>query len=210
MMSPSCLIFDLDGTLVDSEPACNQAFLDLIPELSLDVEELVRRNRGRKLAAIIHDIEIHLGSPLPPDFISAYRARVAALFEDQLLPMPNAAGTLAALRCPVCVASSAPVFKITHALRLTGLEAYFGENLYSSYEVGHWKPHPGLFLHAADAMGFRPAECVVIDDSEVGIQAALAAGMVAYQFIPAGGPLEPGATPIVDLKDLLGLFPEAG
>ncbi|MEN3953138.1 HAD-IA family hydrolase [Iodidimonas sp. SYSU 1G8] len=208
--SPRCLIFDLDGTLVDSEPACNQAFLDLIPDLDLQLEELVRRYRGRKLATIIDDIETHLGSTLPPDFIAAYRARVAVLFEDQLLPMPNAAETLAALTCPICVASSAPVSKITHALRLTGLEPYFAGQMYSSYEVGHWKPHPGLFLHVAEAMGFQPADCAVVDDSEVGIQAAVAAGMAAYQFIPDGGPLEPGATPISDLKDLLRLFPAAG
>jgi beta-phosphoglucomutase-like phosphatase (HAD superfamily) len=52
-----CVIFDLDGTLVDSEGLCNQAFLDLLPQLSDAVESLIQRYRGKKLAPILADLE---------------------------------------------------------------------------------------------------------------------------------------------------------
>ncbi len=67
---------------------------------------------------------------------------------------------------------------------MTGLISYFDNHLFSSYEVGSWKPAPGLFLHAAQSMGFSPRDCVVVEDSEVGIEAAIAAGMKALQYTP--------------------------
>ena len=51
-----CLIFDLDGTLVDSESLCNQAFLDLVPEIHDDLDELLRRYRGTRFATILADL----------------------------------------------------------------------------------------------------------------------------------------------------------
>jgi hypothetical protein len=56
-MARICVIFDLDGTLVDSEGLCNQAFLDLLPQLNDTVECMVKRYRGRRLAWILADIE---------------------------------------------------------------------------------------------------------------------------------------------------------
>ncbi|MDD2725122.1 MAG: HAD hydrolase-like protein, partial [Methylovulum sp.] len=56
-MANICIIFDLDGTLVDSEGLCNQAFLDLLPQLNDTVESLIQRYRGKKLASILVDIE---------------------------------------------------------------------------------------------------------------------------------------------------------
>jgi len=62
--------------------------------------------------------------------------------------------------------------------------SFFGDNIFSSYEIGSWKPEPGLFLHAANVMGFAPPRCVVVEDSEVGMQAATAAGMRSLQYTP--------------------------
>jgi len=184
-------------------------FSTCFPTCPLTTKELELRNRGRKLAEIIIELEADFNQTLPPTFVSSYRTRVAELFEAQLHPMPGAEQTLRELTCPICVASSAPVAKINHALTLTGLEAYFKGHIYSSYDVGFWKPHPGLFLHAAASMGFQPQDCAVVDDSEVGVEAALAAGMMAYQLIPGGGDLEPGAVRPSNLMDVLKLFPPA-
>lgn len=54
---------------------------------------------------------------------------------------------------------------------------FFSGRIFSSYEVGVWKPDPGLFLHAAGALGVRPSDCIVVEDSGPGIAAGLAAGM---------------------------------
>ncbi len=179
-----CVMFDLDGTLVDSETLCNQAFIDLLPEMTDGVDTLIRRYRGRKLASILADLEKRVGKRLPETFESHYRRRVAELFDLELKPTPGTREMLDSIHYPMCIASSGPEVKIKHALRVSGLAQYFGNRLYSSYTVGVWKPHPGLFLYAANAMGFNPSDCAVVEDSQVGIEAARAAGMHAIHYLP--------------------------
>jgi len=183
-MSIACIIFDLDGTLVDSEGLCNQAFLDLIPELGSSLDDMVSRYRGQKLAPILADIERRIARKLPADFEQNYRARVAKLFDTDLLPMPGVAEMLSSIEYPTCVASSGPREKICKALSVSSLSHFFGDNVFSSYEIGSWKPEPGLFLHAAEAMGYPPERCAVIEDSLPGIQAAVSAGMQSYLYSP--------------------------
>lgn len=186
-----CVIFDLDGTLVDSEYLCNQALLDLLPDLGESIDALVSRNRGRKLAEIFGDLQERLDRKLPRDFESTYRARVSELFLRDLRPTPGADEMLNSLQHPCCVASSGPLTKIRQALQVTGLERYFGNRIYSSYQVRSWKPDPELFLHAAREMCYLPSECVVVEDSEVGLQAAAKAGMMALHYAPNAVPSSP-------------------
>jgi HAD superfamily hydrolase (TIGR01509 family) len=198
-----CVIFDLDGTLVDSETLCNQAFLDLLPELADPVEALVARYRGRKLAAVFADIEKRLGRALPAAFEKTYRSRVSELFAAELEPMPGVEEMLESFDHPKCIASSGPPAKIRQALEVSGLERFFGDRFFSSYDVGIWKPDPGLFLHAAQAMNRKPDRCIVVEDSEVGIQAALAAEMAAIHYLPQNdlSGIE-GVTEIHDMRQL--------
>lgn len=198
-----CIIFDLDGTLVDSEPACSQALLDLLPELTEDLADLIQLYRGKKLADIFADIENKIGRDLPITFETSYRERVASIFDSDLRAMPGAAEALELITFPVCVASSGPRCKIQHALDLTGLSRFFGQRLFSSYDVGFWKPDPQLFLHAAKEMAIEPDRCVVVEDSSVGIAAAVSAGMQAVQYLPdQGQKLAEGALTIRDLREL--------
>ena len=181
-MEIACVIFDLDGTLVDSEGLCNQAFLDLLPELDCPLEHMIDRYRGRKLTPILEDIEQRISRKLPADFEHVYRSRVAELFDAELRPMPGVLEMLESVSYPVCVASSGPREKINKALSVSSLSRFFNNNVFSSYEVGSWKPDPGLFLHAARVMGYSPQNCAVIEDSQPGIQAAVAAGMRAFLY----------------------------
>lgn len=182
-MTDICVIFDLDGTLVDSEGLCNQAFLDLLPQLNESVESLTLRYRGKKLAPILTDLESRLCQKLPEAFEQDYRQRVTELFASELKPISGVIEMLETINFPKCIASSGPLLKICQALQVSGLASYFGDNIFSSYEVGSWKPEPGLFQYAANAMGFTPSQCVVVEDSEVGIQAATAAGMKAFRYV---------------------------
>ncbi|BAZ37148.1 HAD-superfamily hydrolase subfamily IA, variant 3 [Calothrix sp. NIES-4101] len=181
-MKPFCVIFDLDGTLVDSERLCNQAFIDLLPFLIDSVDNLMCRYRGKKLAVILADLELRYGVKLPIDFEARYRQRVDELFEFYLQPIIGVPEMLKTLEYPFCIASSAPIAKIRKALNVTNLSHYFGDRLFSSYDISSWKPEPGLFLYAASKMGFSPEHCVVIEDSDVGIEAARLARIYALKY----------------------------
>jgi HAD superfamily hydrolase (TIGR01509 family) len=179
-----CLIFDLDGTLVDSEYLGNKAFKEVIPEISETVEDLVEQYRGQKLSRIFEDIENGYGIKVPKNIEAEYQERVESLFQKELKATPGVAEMLRSLTCPYCIASSGPLEKIRSELRITKLDEFFKDNVFSSYTIGSWKPEPGLFLHAARAMGFAPEKCLVIEDSESGILAARNANMDYLQYCP--------------------------
>jgi beta-phosphoglucomutase-like phosphatase (HAD superfamily) len=115
---------------------------------------------------------------------------------------------VAALNIPMCVASSGPREKIELSLSLTGLLPFFAGRIFSSYEVGFWKPDPGLFLHAAKAMAVEPSRCVVVEDSLPGIQAGIAAGMTVFAFQPDAidARIPAGVSVVQSLPQLQALF----
>ena len=179
----------MDGTLVDSETLCNQAFKDLIPEIDVSVEYLVSLFGGRKLAWIFTEIERRFNCTLPVDIEQRYRRRVEELFDSELIAFAGVHGALEAVEIPICIATSAPMKKVKHALSTTGLLKYFEGALYSSYEIGSWKPEPDIFLHAAKQMNVLPSQCLVVEDSAAGIEAAKKAGMRVAQFNSGKKPL---------------------
>lgn len=186
-----CVIFDCDGTLVDSELLCNLALELKLRQLGIyeSAEEMTQRYRGAKLANILDDIQNRHHFKFSSDFTVEYRHLVAELFERNLKPVSGvitALDKLVTLHIPICIASSGPILKIKHALRVTGLSQYFGDRIFSSYVVQSWKPDPDLFLFAAKSLGVSPKECIVIDDSELGIEAAEHAGMRVLWYNPSG------------------------
>lgn len=201
------LIFDSDGTLVDSEGLNCEA---LSEELALvgvaeTSEALLARYRGWQFAAETADLESRHRVILDSGFVARFRARAAARFSRDLQPVAGIASALQQLHQPMCVASNGPMEKLQLALSVTGLAPHFAARVFSAYEVGSFKPDPGLFLHAARKMDAAPADCVVIEDSEVGIVAARAAGMRAVFYNPHGLAVEvpPGTLEIVDMVSLV-------
>ena len=185
-MSPELVIFDCDGTLVDSEELGTSVLLEMASELSLHLplRETNLLFRGWQLDRCVAQIETWLGRKLPDDFVAQVRLRTRSTFEAKLQPIPGAVELVQALRLPMCVASSGPRDKIELSLSLTGLLPYFKDRIFSGYELGSWKPDPGLFLHAARALGVEPARCAVVEDSLVGVQAGIAAGMQVFAYQP--------------------------
>ena len=81
----------------------------------------------------------------------------------------------------------------------------FAGRIFSAYEVGSWKPDPGLFLHAAREMGVQPGACAVVEDSLLGVKAGIAAGMQVYAYAPEGDPqllANEGATVFGSMREL--------
>jgi HAD superfamily hydrolase (TIGR01509 family) len=130
------------------------------------------------------------------------------VFAERLKPIDGALDLLQTLTVPYCVASSGPREKIQLSLSVTGLLPYLRDRIYSSYDIEEWKPSPGLFLHAARAMGAAPRRCAVVEDSLPGIQAGLTAGMTVFALQSHGpDPRIPAQVQVVthlrELRDVL-------
>jgi len=187
-MTIKCLIFDCDGTLVDSELLSGKALELKLRELGIEesAEAMVRRYRGGKLSEVLRDLEGRHGTRFDESFVGNYRAAVARLFEAELEPVSGVVAALERIALPKCVASNGPIEKVEQALRVSGLTRFFDGKLFSSYAIGSWKPEPDLLLHAAREMQVDVAECLVVDDSPLGLEAARRAGMSALFFDPDG------------------------
>ena len=201
------VIFDCDGTLVDSESIGIKVLIKFAKEIGLrmDYQEAMLTFSGNKMADILSALEGRLGKELPINFEVDLRSRMEAAFQKELCEMPGAGHTLSKIVLPICVASNAPTRKIRQALTLTCLLPYFGEWIFSAYEVGKWKPDPELFFCAAKNMNISPEDCMVVEDSIPGIEAGLAAGMRVFALQSDNVQLvnSPDVTWIEELSDLL-------
>ncbi|MER5443968.1 HAD family hydrolase [Streptomyces sp. NPDC002790] len=182
------VIFDNDGVLVDSEPISNTLLAGYLTELGhpTSYEESLRDYMGAAMHRV-HDVVLErTGQRLPEDFDDTFHTRVFAAFERELEPVDGVVEVLeklAADEVPYCVASSGSHERIRVGHRKTGLDKWFGdERIFSSQDVGRGKPAPDLFLYAAERMGVRPEKCLVVEDSPLGVQAAVSAGMDVYGF----------------------------
>jgi len=181
-MEYKCVIFDSDGVLVDSETISARVFQEMSGELglTLDFTSALEQFSGSSMRENLDFIEEHIDGKLPQDFEKEFRARTYEAFRKDLKPVDGVRELIRKLRVPFCVASSGPPEKIRLNLGLVNLLEHFKNKIFSSYEIGSWKPEPGIFLYAARSMGFQPEECVVIEDSAHGIRAALAGGFKVY------------------------------
>lgn len=182
------VIFDCDGTLVDSEALNNGALIAVLREEGLtryDMDYAMRHWVGTTASGAIADIEREIGYRLPVDVLPRTLARVHELLPEMMQPIAGAAhliGTCAA-QGPVCVASNGERSVVVESLRHTGLLPFFAaERIFTKAEVARPKPWPDLFLHAAEKMGVAAKDCLVIEDSVPGVTAAVAAGMNVWGF----------------------------
>lgn len=184
-MSVECIFFDCDGTLVDSEMLCTQAYVNTFAQFgaTLSLQEMFEKYKGVKLYDIISDVSAQHQLSIPVDILEpAYRQEVARLFEQQLKPIAGAQALLEKLTVPACVVSNGTVPKMQHSLGLTGMLSFFGEHLYSGYDIKRWKPDPELMYHAAQQMAIPIEHCILVDDSEAGAKAGIAAGIPVFYY----------------------------
>ena len=210
------VIFDCDGVLVDSERLAVRVDVQVLAALGwpLSEQEIIDRFVGRSHAFFISEVEAHLGRRLPSDWEDEFQPLYRKAFAAHLTPVPGVVDALDRITLPTCVASSGTHEKMRYTLGLTGLYERFAGRIFSVEEVTHGKPAPDLFLHAATRMGVEPSACAVVEDSRHGVEAARAAGMLAFGF--AGGLTSAdrlhGSRTIVfsDMGDLPGLVAAQG
>jgi HAD superfamily hydrolase (TIGR01509 family) len=209
---PELVIFDCDGVLVDSERIAvrvDQAVLATVG-ITLSEAEIIDRFVGRSAAVMDAVIEEQLGHPIPDELRERFDALYRAAFEAELAPVDGISDALGGLRQQVCVASGSEPASLRHKLALTGLLSRFEGRIYSASQVARGKPAPDLFQFAAGEMGVGPERCVVIEDSQYGVQAALAANMpvLAYAggITPAEGLELDGVVVFHDMRELPSLI----
>ena len=200
------VLFDCDGVLVDSERVATECIVEFAARYGarFRIEEALARFTGARMADNLRDIEERGKCTLPDDFEDELRSHMAAVFESGLEPIDGAEALVASLELPYCVVSNGPRSKMELTLRVAGLLEHFAGRIVSAYEVGVWKPDPGLFLHAARMLGTPPERCAVVEDSDYGIAAGVAAGMQVFALVPEerAGAMPGGVVPVASLAEL--------
>ncbi|MFH2133223.1 MAG: HAD family hydrolase [bacterium] len=183
-MTIELLIFDCDGVLVDSEPIANRILAEELTRIGLPttLEESIQRYMGKSDTDCLQMIADQLGRVPPPALLENYLSRTEEAFAQDLKPVDGIHEALTRLPYAKCVGSSGSHAKIRSSLRQTGLESFFKEQIFSAADVERGKPHPDLFLYAADKMGASPGNCIVIEDAVPGVRAAVAAGMTVFGY----------------------------
>lgn len=175
------VIFDMDGVLVDSNPAHLEAFQRIGGELGVPFTlEMLQRSVGMHNNRIF---PMWLGDGLTPERIKELSDKKERIYREiaapKLQPIPGSVGLVRSLHeagVTLAVGSSGPRANVELAVRTLKVEKYFHAWV-TGDDVQHGKPAPDIFLKASERLGRAPRDCVVIEDAPQGVQAALAAGM---------------------------------
>jgi HAD superfamily hydrolase (TIGR01509 family) len=182
------LIFDFDGVIADSEVLSNTVLAETISAhgVPTSVDDCYRLYMGKRVPEITVAIAELTSRALPDNFIESLQSATLQRFRRELRTVAGARDFIDAFAdVPRCIASSSAPARLAVCLEVLDLQSRFGANVFSAEQVARGKPHPDIFLFAAEQMGVEPAHCIVIEDSAGGVQAALAAGMTAIGLTAA-------------------------
>ncbi len=174
------LIFDLDGVIVDSMPVHELAWRQYLESLGFNGGDIPSRMHGRRNDEIVRDF---LGEAIDHDTVLAHGAAKERVFRNMLRErlheylVPGIAEWLDHVEgAPLALATNAERANIDFTLDGAGLRRYF-DVIVDGSEVSRPKPAPDVYLRAAELLEIPPGNCIVFEDSPVGVSAALAAGM---------------------------------
>ena len=176
-MKYKCVIFDCDGVLVDSESIGARVWVEMAKKIGLTIsyEKAFNEFTGKSFNSIVKYLSVNAKIDIPGDFEKIFREKTYSAFQANLQPIEGIDDILKNIKLPYCVASSGPREKIYLNLTKVDLIKYFpSDRIFSCYEINKWKPDPAIYLYAAKKMGFTPEDCLVIEDSKFGVQAAKA------------------------------------
>lgn len=179
------LLFDCDGTLVDSERLAFDAFrrvaqnaLGFELTLAMWIDDFLGFTRDHCLERLA----VHFGRPLPDDLPQQIVSTLRPMLEDQLVAIPGVEETLQKLKFPKFIVSNASIGHIEFVLGKVGLTKHFSSLHSPTAGKARPKPEPDVYLSAVEHLGLIAGECLVVEDSVPGIQAAVAAGLTVIAF----------------------------
>lgn len=182
---PKLFIFDFDGTLAETEILSAEIVAERLARQGISMDP-------RRVSAVLSGaakekdhplLEGLTGHALEPDFMDHVRADWRTAISKGIDPTAGAEDMLRNLSVPFCIASNASRIDLVHRLRAANLLSLVGPRFFSSDDVGFRKPDPAVFLLASEVMGVHPSECLVVEDSTVGLEAAKRARMSSCAFV---------------------------
>lgn len=183
------VLFDMDGVIVNSEPLHRKAYKKMFLEFGMEVSDSMYESfTGKSTLSICQTLCNTFSLSFTPEILmAAKRHHYKTLFENDLA-LELIDGVFHCIQeyyekgLNLVLASSASMNNINSVFDRFDLDRYFKAKL-SGADLAASKPHPEIFIKAAQAAGYERQECMVIEDSTNGIQAAHAAGIycVAYQ-----------------------------
>ena len=172
----------------------NSVIAEIVSEFGVPttVDDAYRTFMGKRLSEVIEAIELVIGRKLPADFADAYQRRTFDAFRTRLKPVDGAREFIEAWReVPQCIASSSSPERLALSLEVLNMTPLFEGRVFSASNVARGKPHPDIFLHAAEQLGIAPGDCIVIEDSAGGVTAGRAAGATVIG-LTAASHIQPG------------------
>jgi beta-phosphoglucomutase-like phosphatase (HAD superfamily) len=175
------LIFDLDGTLVDSMPFHYEAWKRACSRLGLNLDtDYLRSQTGNSNYRIAEVIIRQNGAEgkITPSQIGVTKLEEYLKYEHLITPIEQVLAVAKEYHgiIPMAVGTGGPKISVERCIELTGLKEYF-DIVVCADDVKNHKPHPETFLKCADLMGVDPQYIEVFEDGDLGIEAALKAGM---------------------------------
>ena len=187
-MKFEAIIFDFDGVIVDSEWLSNAVLADVLTELGHPTsrEEALALYCGLRWADCYRRIEEETGLRLGSDTLGDLVDEAVTARAAEMLAIEGVGQFLASQdHRLLAIASSSEIWWLEQTLDRLGLSAFFADRLFSAAGFSRGKPHPDIYLHAAERLGVAPEDCLVIEDHPVGVAAGAAAGMTVIALLAA-------------------------
>lgn len=202
-MPLTATLFDMDGLLIDSEILWHKAEIEIFGSLGVPFERVdSRKTKGAYVDEVVAYWRANYpwDGPTNKEVVASLLKRVGELVQSEGRLLPGAERTIAlcAERGPIALASSTPKPLILTLLDHFNLRERFA-SIHSADVEPYGKPHPGVFLSAAKALGADPTECLVFEDSPAGTLAGKA-GRMTVVAVPVD---EDRDNPAIALADLV-------
>lgn len=181
------VLFDNDGTIVDSEIIAVRIMLRMLKPFGLEMSEREYSHRfpGLRERDIMAILKQEYGIAPPEDFLLQLRAEHIRLFERELRTVPGMHRFFKTLKTPKSMVSNGSVQHVVRSLRRVRLHHALDGQIFSAEHVERPKPHPDIYEYALRQLDLRPGEAVVVEDSVTGVLAAKQAGLFVVGFLGA-------------------------
>lgn len=182
------ILFDNDGTIVDSEHLAVASMLELLQPFGIEIsrDEYNRKFPGLISAQILEIIRREHGIHIEPEiFLQKLRQHHNDVFDRELQAVAGMSQIFKNLKVPKSMVSNGSVAHVERCLRRVGLFDWLDGRIFSGYDVGSPKPAPDVYLVALEKLGLSPDEVLVVEDSPVGVQSGKSAGLQVIGFLGA-------------------------